>query len=163
MNITTPQMTQLSQKGNSAPNCSNSVLNASAQVAVCTANQPASQMKITSAMVKLAPVIPKALVEHIVAFRPVSEPTMPPSIIIMQHTAKPMRVAQKMEPMVSAPPKMPPTISMGIQIMVPTQMKAMLHQERFSLGWIWDKPLSSCLVSVTVVLFSSMLLFSSPK
>lgn len=82
---------------------------------------------------------------------------------MVQQMANPMRVAQKMEPMVSTPPKMPPTISMGIQIMVPTQMKAILHQERFSLGWICDRPLSCCLVSVTVVLFSSMLLFSSPK
>ena len=161
MNMTTPQTTQLSQKGNSTPRCSISVLKATAQVAVCTANQPASQIKITSAIVKLAPVIPKALVEHMVAFRPVSEPTMPPRIIMVQQMANPMRVAQKMELIVSTPPKMPPTISMGIQIMVPTQMKAILHQERFSLGWIWDRPLSSCLVSVTVVLFSSMLLFSS--
>ena len=107
-------------------------------------------------MVKLAPVIPKALVEHMVALRPVSAPTIPPMIIRRQQIAKPIRVAQKIEPMVSVPPKIPPTISMGIQIMVPTQMKAMLHQDFFSLGWIWDKPLSSCLVSVTVVLVSSI-------
>lgn len=80
---------------------------------------------------------------------------------MVQQMANPMRVAQKMELIVSTLPKMPPTISMGMQIMVPTQIKAILHHERFSLGWIWDKPLSSCLVSVTLVLFSSMLLFSS--
>ena len=67
-----------------------------------------------------------------VAFRPRSEPMMPPIIMRKQQTAKPMTVAQKMLFIVSAPPNMPPTISIGMHIMTPTQMKATLHQLRFS-------------------------------
>ena len=78
-------------------------------------------MKITRAIVKFAPVMPKARVEVIVAFNPVSAPMMPPKIMRTQQTANPIRVAQKMEPIVNTLPKIPPTISMGIQIIEPNQ------------------------------------------
>ena len=134
-----------------------SVLAARAQVAVCTANQPASAMKTTRAIEKFAPVMPKARVEVIVAFRPRSEPMMPPMTIRKQQIAKPMTVTMNVVPSVSAPPNMPPTISMGMHIIVPIQMKATLHQLRFSPGRIWDMPLSWAAFSVLTLLFSSIL------
>lgn len=148
MNIIVPHITQESQKGTVTPKSSMSVLAARAQVAVCTANQPASAMNTTSAIEKFAPVMPKARVEVIVAFRPRSEPMMPPMTIRKQQMAKPMTVTIKVVPSVSAPPNMPPTISIGMHIIVPIQMKATLHQLRFSCGRIWDIPLSPLVVSV---------------
>ena len=125
-------MIQASQNGKEIPMTSNNVPNAIAHVAVCTANHPVSAMKMTSAIEKLAPVIPKAFVDVIVALRPRSLPMIPSRIIRRQQTANPITVAQKIELIVSASAKIPPTISIGIHIIVPTQMNAMLPHDRFS-------------------------------
>lgn len=137
------------------PNRLISVLKAKAQVAVCTANQPASAMNTTSAMEKFAPDMPKARVEHMVALSPRSLPMMPPSTIRRQQIAKPITVAQKMEPMVRELANRPPTISIGMQIMVPIQMNATLIQVRFSLLRIWEMPLSCWVVFASLAVFVS--------
>ena len=81
-------------------------------------------MNTTKAIEKFAPVIPNALVEVIVELSPRSLPTIPPSTISRQHIAKPITVTQNIEVTVRAPANIPPTISIGIHIIVPIQIKA---------------------------------------
>ncbi len=127
-------MMQASQNGNDIPIIAIKLLNAVAQVAVCTPNQPVSAIKTTKAIEKFAPVIPNALVEHIVAFSPKSQPIIPPNTISTQQIANPINVAKNMLLTVNVLAKIPPTISIGIQIIVPIHINDTLIHVLLSLG-----------------------------
>ena len=66
---------------------------------------------------------------HMLEGRPRSVPCMPTMIISMLQIAKPRKQASSTFPKLMDAESRPPTISMGMQIMVPIQMKAMLYHD----------------------------------
>jgi hypothetical protein len=151
--MTPPQITQESQKGKVIFQYPSRVLKAVAHVAVCTPNHPNCAINITTLIKKDEPRSPKAFVAHMVHGRPRSVPWIPVSTIMKEQIANPINAARATLARVIAAENMPPTISIGMQIIVPIHINAMLVQLCLSLSETWLRAFRSILSDFLVSIY----------
>ena len=110
------------------PTSAISVLNAVAQVAVCTPNHPICATNTTKLVRREEPLSPKAFVAHIAEGSPKSVACIPVRTITKLQIKNPINAAKTILDNVIDTENSPPTSSIGIQIIVPIHKKAMLIQ-----------------------------------